>query len=337
VQSDIHIRLLSGFRSIIPVLVFLAMNLVSFVRPHTREALMPDAPITLETKVLLDRLAYVESPRWHNGRLWFAHWGTGEIVAVGLDGRSQVVAHGPAERLGWSIDWLPDGRLLVTGDELLRRELDGSMVRHADLTKVAAHGWNEIAVDGRGNVYVNGFGFDFLGGGKPTPGIIALVTPDGAAREVAGDIAFPNGMVITPDNSTLIISESFAGRLTAFDIAPDGSLSGRRVWAEGLGPDGICLDSDGAVWVQTADTFTHSGDPDAPRGAVVRVREGGEVLNRIEHDRAIFATMLGGPDGRTLFLLAAEWRGVEKVQDALAARTGQVLIAKAPAPATGWP
>ncbi len=150
-----------------------------------------------EPRLLLDGLAYVESPRWHDGRLWFAHWGTGEIVAVDLDGRSEVVAHGPPG-LGWSIDWLPTGRLLVTGPELLRQEPDGSMVPHADLSAVADHGWNEIVVDGRGNIYINGFGFDFLGGEPPTPGIIALITPDGAARVVATDIDFPNGMVVTP-------------------------------------------------------------------------------------------------------------------------------------------
>ena len=181
--------------------------------------------------VLLDGLALVESPRWHDGRLWFAHWGTGEIVAVDLAGKSEVVDHGPPKvnaaapghGLGWAIDWLPDGRLLVTGQELLRREPDGSMVRHADLSGVAEHGWNEIVVDGRGNIYLNSIRFGFLAGEPPTSGIIALVTPDGAARQVAGDLAFPNGMVITPDNATLIVSESFAGRLTAFDIAADGN------------------------------------------------------------------------------------------------------------------
>ena len=135
-------------------------------------------------------------------------------------------------------------------------------------------------------------------------------------------------MVITPDNSTLIVSESFAGRLTAFDIAADGGLSNRRVWAEGLGPDGICMDADGAVWVQTADS---------PEGAIVRIRDGGEVLERIDHDRTIFAAMLGGPDRTTLFLLAAEWRGTDHVDEAIAARAGQVLITKAPAPGAGWP
>jgi sugar lactone lactonase YvrE len=295
---------------------------------------MSNASSNSSPKVLLDGLAYVESPRWHEGRLWFAHWGTGEIVAVDLDGHSEVTGHGPAG-LGWSIDWLPDGRLLVTGKELLRREPDGSMVRHADLSGISSFGWNEIVVDGRGNIYLNSINFGFLAGEQPKSGIIALVTPDGKTRKVAGDLAFPNGMVVTPDNSTLIISESFTGRLIAFDIEADGSLSNRRVWAEGLLPDGICLDAEGAIWVQTAATFTHTRREDTPAGAVVRVREGGEVLQRIEHDRAIFATMLGGPDRTTLFLLAAEWRGIGQVNEAVAARTGQVLVSQAPIPGAG--
>jgi sugar lactone lactonase YvrE len=289
-----------------------------------------------EPRVLLSGLAYVESPRWHEDRLWFAHWGTQEIVAVDLDGNSEVVGQGPPG-LGWSIDWLPDGRLLVTGPELMRQEPDGSMVRHADLSGVTDYGWNEIVVDGRGNIYVNSVGFDFGAGEKPAPGLIALVTPDGAARQVADGIEFPNGMVITPDNSTLIVSESFAGRLSAFDIAADGSLSNRRAWAEGIGPDGICLDADGALWTQSADTRTHTGLDDSPEGEAVRVREGGEILQRIEFDRACFACMLGGPDRRTLFSLVADWRGIEKVDEALASRSGQVLITEAPAGGVGWP
>ena len=211
------------------------------------------------------------------------------------------------------------------------------MVVHADLGAVADYRWNEIVVDGRGNAYVNGFGFDFLGGEPPSPGIIALVAPDGTARTVATDIEFPNGMVITPDNSTLIISESFAGRLTAFDIAADGDLSRRRVWADGVGPDGICLDADGAVWVQAADTRAHTGLSDSVEGACLRMQQGGTVLQRIEHDRPIFAAMLGGPERRSLFLLAAEWHGTDGVEKAIAARTGQVLVVEAPAPGAGWP
>ncbi len=168
-----------------------------------------------EPRVILDGLAYVESPRWHDGRLWFAHWGTDEIVAVDLDGNSEVVAHGPGG-LGWSIDWLPDGRLLVTGPGLLRHEPDGSVVPHAELGALAGD-WNEVVVDGRGNAYANGGMFGPPDGGPS--GMIALVTPDGSVRRVAEGLAFPNGMAITPDNRTLIVAESWAEGLTAYDIA----------------------------------------------------------------------------------------------------------------------
>jgi sugar lactone lactonase YvrE len=277
-----------------------------------------------EARVILDGLAYVESARWHDGRLWFAHWGTDEIIAVDLQGRSEVVGHGPGG-LGWSIDWLPDGRMLTTGTGLFRHEPDGSVVPHAELGGFADD-WNELVVDGRGNVYVNGrCEFDFSGG--PPQGVIVCVSPDGEARQVADGIAFPNGMVVTPDNRTLIIAESIAARLTAFDIDPDGGLSNRRAWAEGVGADGICLDADGSVWAQSGPMET----------ACVRVREGGEILDRVEVDRSPFSCMLGGPDGRTLFILAAEWRGFEQIEAAIADRTGQVLVADAPAPHAGWP
>src|SRR6058998_2782423 len=261
---------------------------------------------TIQPRVLLDGLAMPESPRWHQGRLWFSNWGTRQIVAVDLDGNSEVVGEGP-DGLGWATNWLPDGQMLITGPELSRVERDGSRVRHADLSHVSPLGWSEITVDGRGNVYVNTINFDFaefnevLTSGK-APGKIALVTPDGEAREVANELAFPNGMVITPDNETLVVAESFAARLTAFDIEADGSLSNRRVWANGVGPDGITLDAEGAVWAQSRGTCT-----------------------------------LGGPDGRTLFMLAADWRGVENVDDLVAKRTGQVLVADAPVPGAGWP
>jgi sugar lactone lactonase YvrE len=287
--------------------------------------------MVLEANTLLSDLVIGESPRWHEGRLWFAHWGTGEIVAVDPEGRREVVAQGPPG-LGWSIDWLPDGRLLVTGAGLMRLEPDGSMVAHADLSGLGVGGFNEIVVDGRGNVYVNG-GADFDPGEGNAPGIIALVTADGSVRRVADGIAFPNGMAVTPDNSTLIVAESFAGRLTAFDIAADGSLSNRRAWADGVGPDGICIDAGGAIW-------TGVGSFD---GKVVgRVRDGGEVLERVELDAPCFACMLGGEDRRTLFMLTADWRMNEGFEDNIARlttgpRTGRLLTAPAPAPGVGWP
>ena len=163
------------------------------------------------------------------------------------------------------------------------------------------------------------------------------MTADGKVRKVAGDLSFPNGMVIAPDNSTLIVSESFTGRLIAFDIALDGSLSNRRVWADGLGPDGIKMDAEGAIWVQAADIRAATHRPDSPEGAVLRVVEGGKVLQRIEHDKVIFAVTLGGSDGRTLFMLATAFRGVDKIAEVAAARIGEVLISKAPAQGAGWP
>jgi sugar lactone lactonase YvrE len=285
----------------------------------------------VEARTLLTGLVIGESPRWHEGRLWFANWGTGEVVAVDLEGNAEVVAAGPPG-LGWSIDWLPDGRLLVTGEGLMRIEPDGSMVTHADLSGLGVDGFNEIVVDGRGNVYVNG-GADFHPGEGEAPGIIALVTPDGSVRQVADGIAFPNGMAVTPDNKTLIVAESFAQRLTAFDIADDGSLSNRRVWADGVGPDGICIDAEGAVWTGVGG-FTDN--------LVGRVRDGGEVLDQVRVGMPCFACMLGGDDGKTLFMLAADWRMTEGFEENIARlthepRTGQVLTAPAPVPGAGWP
>lgn len=299
----------------------------------------------IEPKVLLEGLAMVESPRWHDGRFWFAHWGAGEIIAIDMEGGSEVMGAGPPRTnavkpghgLGWTMDWLPDGRLLVTGKKLLCIAADGSAAPYADLSEIWDGGWNDLVVDGRGNVYVTAIAFDYIAGGTPTAGKIALVRPDGTAEQVAGDLAFPNGMVVTPDNSTLIIGESFAGRLTAFDIQANGKLSNRRVWADHLAPDAICLDAEGAIWAGAADVRLATGRDDSPGGALVRVREGGEVLARVEHDRPIYGCALGGPARRTLFMLAADWRGTDKVAELLAARTGQVLVAETPAAAAGWP
>jgi sugar lactone lactonase YvrE len=275
-----------------------------------------------EKQVLMAGIGLGESPRWHDGRLWFADWVAQEVIALDLAGKSRVITN--VRSLPFSIDWLPDGPMLITsGRKLLRLDPDGSLVTHVDLSALSQHGWNEIVVDGRGNTYVNNICFDFMGGGEFAPGIIALATPDGSVRQVADGLAFPNGMAVTPDNSTLIVAESFAGRLAAFDIAADGSLSNRRVWAElGEGGDGICIDAEGAVWSPAMQ-------------ACVRVREGGEVLERIELDRFCFACMLGGAEGKTLFMMAADWSGPENVGKG--PRTGEVVTAEAPAPGAGWP
>ncbi len=280
-----------------------------------------------ELRTLMTGLVFGESPRWHDDRLWFSDMGTQQVVAADLEGRSEVIARVPAMPMGTG--WLPDGRLLIVSSRdgrLLRREPDGSLVTHADLTSLAAHPWSDMVVDGRGNAYIGNLGFDFPGG-EFAPGILALVTPDGSAREVADGISFANGMVVTPDNSTLILAESYANRLTAFDIAADGSLSSPRVWADldGGFPDGICLDAESAVWYG-----------DVPNKRCVRVREGGEVLQTIDLDRGCFACTLGGVDRRTLFLMAAEFAGAASMAGD-APRTGQVLTVEAPARGVGWP
>ncbi len=246
-----------------------------------------------------------------------------------LGGKSEVMGHGP-DGLGWTIDWLPDGRLLVTGNELRCVEPGGSAVPYADLSGIREHGWNDIVVDGRGNVYVTSIAFDYLAGKAPDAGIIVLVTPDGRSRQVAGDLKFPNGMVVTPDNSTLIIGESFAGRSTAFDIDAAGSLSNRRVWAEGLGPDAICMDAEGSIWTGTGDTRVSTGRDDSPGGAVARVREGGEELNRVEHEPLDIGLPHGGP-GREDLARRDEWRGTVSWTTSLRHAPGRCSPVQAPA------
>ncbi len=278
-----------------------------------------------QPRILMTGLKLGESPRWHDGRLWFSDWGAQEIIAMDADGNSEVMLN--VASFPFCIDWLPDGRLLVVSASqhaLLRREPDGSLVTHADLAGLSERPWNDIVVDGRGNAYVNNIGFDFPDGAV-VPGFVAVVTPDGVARPVADGVEFPNGMAVTPDNSTLIVAESYGHRLTAFDIGADGGLSNRRVWAD-LGdgtPDGICIDAEGAVWYA-----------DVPHRRCVRVREGGDVLQTVELDRGCFACMLGGPDRSTLFIVAAEWPAAANPGGP---RTGQVVAVEAPAPGAGWP
>jgi sugar lactone lactonase YvrE len=275
------------------------------------------------TRTLLTGRGLVESPRWHDDRLYVSDWSSGEVISVDLDGASQVVAR--VESLPLCTAWTPDGHLLLVSSQegrLLRLGPDGRMVTHADLPTT---GWNDIVVDGRGNAYVNGAGFDVMAGEDFRPGSVALVTIDGRVREVADDIAFPNGMAVTPDNGTLIVADSYRHCLVAFDIGEDGGLANRRVWAD-LGdgtPDGICIDADGAVWYA-----------DVPNRCCVRVAEGGATLRRIELDRGGFACALGGPGATTLFVAAAEWRGMSEL---VVPGSGQVLAVDVDVPGAGWP
>ena len=255
-------------------------------------------------RTLMDGIVFGESLRWHDGRLWFADWARQEIIAVDLDGKSEVMLRSPGGG-GFSpvcFDWRPDGRLLLVSGvtrSVVRQEPDGTLVTHADLSGAFdVQQWNEIVVDSRGNAYLNNIAFDFPGG-EFRPGLVALATPDGAVRRVADGFGFPNGMAVTPDDSTLIVAESYAHVLTAFDIMPDGSLTNRRIWAplgETAAPDGICLDAEGAVWYA-----------DVPNHQCVRVREGGEVLQVVDTGLGCFSCALGGPDGRTLLMVVGDW------------------------------
>jgi sugar lactone lactonase YvrE len=266
-------------------------------------------------KVLLKDRIFVESARWHEGRFWFADWGTREIIAVDRDGRWETMVRLQFKAFPICFDWLPNGQLLVLSSSerpLLRQEPDGRLVDHADLGHLGIGGWNEIAVDHKGNAYINGG--NFSSEGKPQPGIIALVTPDGRALQVADGIDFPNGMILTPDGSTLIIAESYGRNLTAFSVEPDGSLSGRRVWADlGNGvPDGICMGPENSIWYA-----------DVPNASCTRVREGGEVLATIRLDRGCFSCALGGESQDTLFIVATVWKGFQHMFEG--ERTGQVV------------
>ena len=277
-------------------------------------------------RVLYEGLRFGESPRWHDGRLWFANWVANEICVLDPSGAVEVVATFRGFPL--SLDWLPDGRLLVVSGregQLARRE-GHAWVTHCELGGLLDQGvWNELVVDGSGAAYVNGSVFRAPVGERAS-GVIARVSVDGSPEIVADGLQFPNGMAITPDGDTLIVAESHGQRLTAYSIGSEGELGDRRVWAN-LGdgaPDGICLDEDGACWYA-----------DVPHRRCVRVREGGEVLQTVELDRGAFACALGGVDGMTLYITAAVWPGMDEMLDAPA--TGQIVAGRAPARRAGRP
>lgn len=269
---------------------------------------------------LTDGLSFPESTRWHAGRVWICNWGTGEVLAVNAEGELEVMARLDPNTLPLSIDWLPDGRLMVVDGPrrlLLRQEPDGRLDSVADLTDFGSGPFNELVIDAAGNAYVNG------GGGR-----IVCVRPDGDVREVAEGLKWPNGMVLIDDGRGLVVADSHARQLIAFVVAEDGSLSGHSVWAElEHAPDGICADADGAIWVASV-----------PGRQCARIRQGGEVLNTVDIDRGCFACMLGGEDGRTLVIAAAEFHGMEAMMSELPGSTGQLLAAPGqPAPHAGRP
>ena len=266
-----------------------------------------------EFNTLLSGYSFFEGPRWHDGRLWLSDFYTHQVIACDLQGRVEKIADVPGQPSG--LGWLPDGRLLIVSmrdRRVLRREADGQLVTHADLSNIATGHCNDMAVDAQGRAWVGNFGFDLMGGGGVQTASLARVDPDGSVHVAAQGLYFPNAIMVTPDGRTLIVNETLGNRLSAFDIAADGSLGPRRDWAV-FGPlvqsdklddyiaggkvaaDGGALDAEGAVWVA-----------DAIGNRALRVAEGGRVLQDVSTGaQGTFACTLGGPDGRTLFLCVA--------------------------------
>ncbi|MEM7403776.1 MAG: SMP-30/gluconolactonase/LRE family protein [Pseudomonadota bacterium] len=270
-------------------------------------------------------LSFPEGPRWHAGALYFSDFYTQSVHRLTPEGVLTTVA--VVERQPSGLGWLPDGRLLVVSmldRRVLRQEPDGTLVEHADLSAVATWHCNDMVVDGTGRAYVGNFGFDTHGEAEPRGADLSCVLPDGQVSVAARDLQFPNGTVVTPDGQTLVIGETRGRCLTAFDIAPDGTLSGRREWAD-LGrhfPDGIALDAEGAIWVA-----------DPRNNCVIRVHEGGHISARFDLDRGAYACALGGEERRTLYVCAATGSG----EHARQRRDGQILAFRVDVPGAGWP
>ncbi|MEW2505836.1 MULTISPECIES: SMP-30/gluconolactonase/LRE family protein [unclassified Amycolatopsis] len=294
-----------------------------------------------ETTTVLEGLSYLECPRWHEGRIWFSDFYTYRVCSAAEDGTDlRTEAEVPQQPSG--LGWLPDGRLLVVSMRdrlLLRREPDGTLVPHADLSGHVKGHPNDMVVDARGRAFVGEFGFDLMGGAPLESASLLRADPDGTVTTVAQDLWFPNGSVLT-DDGVLLVNETFGNRVTAFDVAGDGSLTNRRIWAQFgdvptgedlpaalaqivVGADGCCLDAEGALWIA-----------DAVGARVIRVREGGEITDEIPTGTGVFACMLGGTDGRTLFMCTAPDFDENARKNA---REGRLAAARVDVPHAGLP
>jgi sugar lactone lactonase YvrE len=296
-----------------------------------------------EIRTVVDGMSYLECPRWHDGRVYVSDFYTQRVLALDLDGGGvDLVATVPEQPSG--IGWMPDGTMLVVSmrDRRLLRVRDGGEPEpHAELSELAPWHLNDMVVDGSGRAYVGNFGFDLMSGEPIERTVLIGVDPDGRATVAADDLAFPNGMALFPDGRTLVVAETLGGRLTAFDVADDGALSNRRVWARlsevpadsddlgeliaagGIAPDGIALDAEGAIWAA-----------DALGGRVVRVREGGEIVEEIAPGTGVFACALGGAEGRTLLMCAAPSFAEHERRDT---REAQLLACEVDVPRAGLP
>ncbi|MFZ3452498.1 SMP-30/gluconolactonase/LRE family protein [Arthrobacter sp. 7Tela_A1] len=274
-----------------------------------------------QATTLVSGLGMGESARWHGGEFYFADWTAGTISALDAVGNVRRITGVPSFPI--TFDWLPDGRMAVVsgadGSVLLEVPHAG-LIPLADLRGLSAHPWNEIAVHPSGNMYVNGIGQDYAGEPRNN-GLIALIRPDGSVRQVAGNLAFPNGMLISADGNTLVVAESYAGRLSSFTVRPDGSLEPAGTWAavEGSAPDGISWDGSGGIWFA-----------EVPGERCVRVQEGGEVLQTIDLEDGCFSCAAGGDDGGLLFMMTAQW---PQVMDPGYEKTGRVMVQRVRPPA----
>jgi len=278
-----------------------------------------------EARLLVGGLVFPECPRWREGKLWFSDMHGLKVMRADLSGRTETIAEVTGQPAG--LGWLPNGGLLVvsqTDRRLLRLGRNG-LFEVADLSKLAPVSCNDMVVDNQGRAYIGHFGsHTSVQPSTWSPAHIILVTPDGGVRVAADNLSFPNGMVITADGRTLIVAETFGHRLTAFAIQPDGSLTGQRVWAplENVAPDGICLDAEGAIWAATV------------ANEIVRVKEGGEIVDRVITSTKAFACMLGGVDRRTLFVCAADSFDAQEVR---LKRNGRIEVAQVDVPGAGLP
>lgn len=280
----------------------------------------------MQTDTLIDGLCFAEGPRWHDGALWLSDMHAHEVLRVTPDGVRETVCE--VEHWPSGLGWLPGGDLLVvsmTDRRVLRWDGTGLHL-HADLADLASFHCNDMAVDRHGRAYVGNFGFDLHAQKKPKPAELICVEPDGTARVVARDLQFPNGTVITPDGATLVVGESWGARLTAFDVDDDGGLDNRRVWAtqpDGALPDGICLDEAGGIWLASPST-----------NECLRQVEGGKITHRVAVAQGAFACMLGGDDGRTLFIATA---GSSDPEACRRKRSSRIEVWRAPYPHAGLP
>ena len=286
----------------------------------------------LET--LMKGLTFGEGPRWHENKFYFSDFYSHKVYSLDLSGKHEVIVEIPNQPSG--LGWTPDGTMLIVSmkDRKLMSFKDGLLTERADLTELSGFHCNDMVVDIDGNAFIGNFGFNTYDGEEIKPTNLILVRPGEEPVLAADNLFFPNGTVITPDNKTLIVGETYAARLTAFDKSEDGSLSNRRIWAdlkvnaeEGNVPlpDGMCIDEEGAIWVASPST-----------AEVIRVHEGGMISERIPVQTNAFACMLGGEDRRTLFICTSNGSGVDP-EAALREKSGKIEITQVDVPGCGKP